>query len=590
VYKNMATDLDLNEFEDFTNFEKKDFDKIYKESFKNYEENSIIKATVIEVSSDTVFLDFGHKSEAKIPLSEFGNKPKIGDEVTVFLVRLEGRNGDPIVSKQKADAILDRKELLNIIKEKEIVEGIVSDVSNKGGVIVKYKSLVGLIPYSIFDTQELSNYTKFLNQKIKFYVEKLKIKDESSKSSKRSNAIEVDFIGNRKRYLLEESNIQRKEFLEKIKQGDILEGTVKTITNYGAFVDIGNGVEALLHIKDISWLRVNNVNDFLKVGEKITVQVLGVEKEKGKISIGLKQLQEEPWSKFIKQFKENDVIKGKVVSITTYGVFVNIIDGVDGLLHISDISWTKNIKNPGEMFKKGDIVEVKIIKIDKVQKRVNLSLKHLLENPWDKVKDKYKEGTKVKGKITNIVSFGLFVELEEGIEALLHLDDISWTEKIKNLNTLYKVGEEIECVVISNDYKKGKIRVSVKHLTEDPWKVIREKFKNGDIIEVEIVKIDETKGLEVKVIDNLIANIPISQIGFGRIDEIRKDLKDNFKIGDKIKVLIIELDAKKRNIKLSIKEYIKKEEKKKVEAFIHKNNKEDTTYTIEDMIKSKKQE
>lgn len=584
----MTTDLDLNEFEDLSNLEKKDFDKIYKESFKNYEENSIIKATVIEVSSDTVFLDFGHKSEAKIPLSEFEKRPLIGDEVFVFLVRLEGKNGDPIVSKQKADAILDRKNLLNTIKEKEIVEGLVTDVI-KGGVVVKYKSLTGLIPYTIFDTVENIDYNKFIGQRIKFYIDKLKVKNNDKPSTnKKTNIIDVDFIANRRRYVLEENNLARKQFFEDKKAGEIVEGIVKTITNYGAFVDIGNGVEALLHIKDISWLRVNNVNDFLKVGDKIKVQILEIDKEKGKISIGQKQLQEDPWSKFIKQFKEDDVVKGKIVSIMTYGVFVNIAEGIEGLLHISDISWTKNVKNPGEMFKKGDIVEVKIIKIDRDKKRVNLSLKHLLENPWDKVKDKYKEGKKVKGKIKNIVSFGLFVELEEGIEALLHIDDISWTEKIKNLNNLYKVGDEIECVVISNEYKKGKIKVSIKHLTEDPWKVLKDKFKNGDIIEVEIVNVNSEKGLDVKVIDNLITNIPLSQISFGRLDEIRKTLNDNFKVGDKIKVLIIELDFKKRNIKLSIKEYIKREEKKKVEAFIH-NNKEDSKYTLEDLIKAKKQ-
>jgi len=583
----MTTDLDLNDFEDLSSLQKKDLDKIYKDSFKNYEENSVIKATVIEVSSDTVFLDFGHKSEAKIPLSEFEKKPSIGDEVNVFLVRLEGKNGDPIVSKQKADAIMDRKNLLTTIKEKEIVEGIVTDVIT-GGVVVKYRSLLGLIPFFNFDLSENVDYKKFIGEKIKFYIEKLKVKDSNKSTNKKSNAIDIDFIANRKRYLLEESNVARKQFFEQAKVDEIVEGIVKTITNYGAFVEIENGVEALLHIKDISWLRVNNVNDFLKVGDKIKVKILEIDKDKGKIAVGLKQLQEEPWDKFIKQFKENDVVKGKVVSLTTYGVFVSIIDGVEGLLHISDISWTRNVKNPSEMFKKGDVVEVKIIKIDNDRKRVNLSLKHLLENPWDKVKDKYKEGTKVKGKIKNIVSFGLFIELEEGIEALLHIDDISWTEKIKNLNSIYKVGDEIECIVIANEYKKGKIRVSVKHLTEDPWKVLKDKFKNGDVIEVEIVSIDDTKGLDVKVIDNLITNIPISQVGFGRIDEIRKSLKENFKVGDKIKVLILELDTKKRSIKLSIKEYIKKEEKKKVEAFIH-NNKEDSKYTLEDLIKSKKQ-
>ena len=251
--------------------------------------------------------------------------------------------------------------------------------------------------------------------------------------------------------------------------------------------------------------------------------------------------------------KLDDVVKGTVTSLTSYGAFVRVFDGVEGLLHISDISWTKNVKNPSELLKKGQQIEVKIIKIDEESKKINLSLKHLLENPWDKVEQKYKLGSKIVGKIKNIAAFGVFIELEEGIDALLHIDDMSWTENVRNPHKKFKVGDEIEAIVIQCDSKTNKIKVGMKQLTDDPWKKIKDNYNNGDLIECVIESIDETKGVFVKVVDDISTCIPLSQLESGRIDEIKAKLNKEYKVGDTIKALVTEINFKTKSIRLSAK-------------------------------------
>lgn len=574
---------------DETNF---DLEQSYKDSFKYLEENSMVKGTVVDISGDTVFLDIGAKSEAKVSVSEFEQKLNIGDVIDIYLVKTEGRSGDPVVSKKKADMIAEKREISRLFKEREPGEGVVTEAKS-AGFIVKYKSVFGFIPFSLFDNSKIEKPETFVGKTVKFYFERLNFKNVQSQNMKkklpgnRKERVEEEFVANRRKVLMEENNVLKLKFLEDKKEGDVVEGEVKNITEFGAFVDLG-GIEALLHIKDISWLKIDKVEDALKTGDKVKVKILSVDKVKGKVAVGLKQTQEEPWDKFIKEMKLNDVVKGTVTSLTSYGAFVRVFDGVEGLLHISDMSWTKNIKNPSELLKKGQQVEVKIINIDEENRKINLSLKHLLENPWDMVEEKYKLGTKIKGKVKNIAAFGVFIELEEGIDALLHIDDISWTESVRNPHKMYKVGDEVEAAIIQCDGATNKIKVGIKQLSDDPWKKLKDNYNNGDLIECEIESIDESKGICVKVIDDVTSYIPLGQLEMARIDEIKAKLNKDYKVGDTLKALIMEINYKTKSIKLSVKEYFKKEENKKVQEFLH-DDKQDDKFTLGDMLKSKNQ-
>ena len=558
-----------------------DFEKAYNESFKSIEENSIVKAKVLDISNDIVFLDFGYKSEGKVPTAEFEKLPKVGDEVDIFVIWLEGRNGEPVVSKKRCDSMIHRNELIKLWKERSLVTGIVREIRNNG-VIVEYKEIKGFIPFSLFDIERREKFDEFLNKEIQFYLERLDLKDIFQQQNKQDRRDE-EFVGNRKKYIYERNNNVKNDFFDQREKGEIVEGVVTGFTNFGAFIDLG-GVSALLRLKDASWVRIINLNDILKKDQKIKVVILNIDKDKKKISVGLKQLQEDPWDKFINNYKVDDVIVGQVVSITTYGVFVKVIDGVEGLLHISDMSWVKKVKNPSELISNGQNLELKIIKIDRENRKVSLSLKHLLENPWQKVSEKYKIGTKVKGKIKNITTFGAFIELEEGIDALIHIDDVSWTESIRDPHKYFKIGDEIEAVVIQSDSKNEKIKISIKDLNSDPWKSVFDKYKNGDIISCIIEKIDEESGIAVKITDDISTFIPLSNIGFGKRQEIKSAINHEFKIGDEVKAVIINMDKDRRKIILSIKEYLKKNERDKVEAFLH-NADEDSKYTLMDARK-----
>lgn len=563
--------------------EKIDFEKAYFESFKDIQEESVIQATVVDISNDIVFLDFGFKSEAKIQCSEFETLPNIGDNIDIYIIRLEGKNGEPVVSKKRCDYLNEKKELLNIWKERKLIKGIIKDVK-KSGVVVEYKNVTGFIPNTLFDFDRNNDLKNYLNKEINFYIEKIYFKDDNFKQNSRKQ--EEEFLGNRKRHLLEKNNQMRDSFFDNKKVGDIVEGTVKSLTDFGAFINLG-GIDALLRNKDASWIRIHDVSEVVSEGQNVEVKILNIDKESRRLTVGLKQLQEDPWEVFLKKYKVDDKIVGSVSSITTYGAFIKIIDGVEGLLHISDMSWIQKIKNPSELIKVGQNLELKILKIDKNNRKISLSLKHLLDNPWDSVKEKYKVGTIVKGKIKSIATFGIFVELEEGIDALLHIDDVSWVETIRNPYEKFNIGDEIEAVVIICDPKSSKIRISIKNMTEDPWKKIKDLYKAGDIITCIIEKIDEEKGLLVKLTDEVSTYIPINQIGLGKKYEVKANLKTSYKINDEIKAIIINLDLKKRRIAISIKEYIKKMEKEKVEAFLH-DIEEDSKFTLKDAIKFKK--
>ena len=574
------------EFDD--NMNGQDMEKAYNESFNEVEENSLIEATVIDVSGDTVFLDFGGKSEAKIATTEFGDsRPKAGDVVTVYLIKQEGADGDPIVSKKKADSIMEKKEVYDLLKNRKCAEGIVKE-ANKNGFIIQYKNLKGFISFRKFDLNKIENPQQYIGKKVGFYVDRVFDDTDSNGKNPKFKRTE-DFSGNRIGFILHERDQKRKEFLDNTNEGDIVEGVVRGIKNFGAFIDLG-GIEALLPIRDISYAHIDKVEDVLKVGDKVTVKILKIKREEGKVSVGMKQALPDPWTQFIEKYKVGDVVKGKVATLTTFGAFITVMDGVEGLLHISDMSWTKNIKSPAELLSKGQQVEVMIIGIDNEAKRFNLSLKHLMSNPWDEAAKKYKVGTTVQCKVKDIVSFGVFVELEDGIDALLHRDDISWNNDVGDLHAKYKAGDKIEAVVIQFDEAHNKIKVGVKQLSGDPWLSASSKCKKGEPVEVTVQAIDPERGVIVAIVENVTTLIPFSQLGIGRIDEIKSTVKDDFKPGDKVKALVLDFDMAKRFVKLSIREYMKKEEFSKIEQYMDNGGNDNASYTIGDALKSKEEE
>ncbi|HBD95656.1 MAG: hypothetical protein A2015_07230 [Spirochaetes bacterium GWF1_31_7] len=558
-----------------------DFKKSLEETFRNYEENTIISATVDSINDEIVYLDFGGKSEAKIPVGEFIARPKVGDVVEVYLVYQEGYDGDPVVSLSKAKQLKEKDELYSLIKNETVLEGDVVEV-RKYGVMIKYGSLHGFVPLALWDVKRTEDSSGIKEKKISFVIDRIAIPRDTG--GKKQLGIKEDFVANRKKALLSGNKQKKSDFFETAKEGDVVKGTVKNITDFGAFIDIG-GVEGLLHIKEISWNKVDAVSDVLKVGDVVDVKIISIKKDKQQIGLGMKYLTEQPWDKFIKEYKVDSVVKGTVTSLMPYGAFVKIIDGVEALLHISDMSWIKNVKHPKELLTKGQSVEVKIQSIDEEHKKINVSLKHLLENPWDIAETKYQVGTKVSGRIKSVTSFGAFVELEEGVDALLYKDEISWTEVVDPVK-FFKEGETIEAEVLQCDVKNNKIKLGVRQLSDDPWKNIPTKLKQDDVVECEIVEVSTEKGLVVKFVNNLNIVIGFQQIAAGRIDEIKQSLASDYKVGNKVNATIRNLDLKKRVIELSIRDYEKAVERKSVKDYLV-TEKDHGKFTLADHMKSK---
>lgn len=565
-----------------------DFEKSIKDTLANVDENTTVKAIVLDINEKegVVFLDVNLKSEAQVPLTDFETKPSIGDAVDVYLIYRESHDGVPVVSLTKARQIKEKENLIDKINSNEPVDGEVVEV-RKYGVLVKYGTLYGLIPFALWDKKRIDDISSIKEKKVSFYIEKpAQKKDVSNGKKGATKEIKEDFIGNRKRVLFEVSKKSKLEFFDKTNVDDVLTGTVKNITDFGAFVEVAPGIEGLLHITNISWNKVTKVEDVLKKGDEVKVKVLSLNKEKNQVSLGLKQLEKMPWDIFLDSYKVDDVVKGSVSSVTTYGAFIKIIDGVEALLHISDMSWTKNVKHPKELLSKGQSVEVKIIAIDPENRKINVSLKHLLENPWKTVETKYPVGSKVKGKVKSTTSFGAFIELEEGVDALLHKDEISWTENNIDPVAYFTIGDEIEVEVILLDMNAGKIKVSLKQLQDDPWKKIPATAKIGDIVECLVKEINMEKGVVVEPYEGFTTVILFSHIAVGRVDEIKASINDRVKVGETVKAIIKEIDMKRRVFFLSIRDLEKMVTAKKVREF--ESDAADSKFTLADMINQKK--
>jgi small subunit ribosomal protein S1 len=535
--------LDLSQLE-------KEIDK----SFGQIEEGALIEGTIIQVDNDFAYLDVGLKSEGKIPLSEFKTKPAIGEKVKIVLENKEGKHGEIIISKRKADYKFLLQDLKNAYENKIPVEGKIVKVI-KGGYSVDLGSgLTAFLPVSKVDINRVEKAEDYIGLESLFYIDRLS-----------ENRGKLNIVVTRRDYLLEQSNKNRDDFFEHIKVGDEVEGVVKSFTSFGAFVDLG-GFDGLLHLNDMSWGHATRPRDYVKKDEKIKLKVARLDPENKRINLSLKHFQEDPWIGFHERYNVNDVVAGHVTKLTDFGAFVEIEEGIEGLVHISELSWVKRIKHPKEVLSIGDAVSVVILGYDTEAERISLGLKQAMENPWDSIGAKYPVGTKIKRPIKKVTNAGAFIELEEGIDAFLHADDISWTKRSKNANSLLKSGEEIETVVIDVVPEEHRIRLGIKQLSDDPWKALEAAYHRGEIQEGEVTGKTEF-GIFVRVsggLEGLIHRNNLTEDKTANVDEIMASIN----VGDKIKATIIEISPEKKRLALSVRDLKIREQQKELHKYM----------------------
>jgi small subunit ribosomal protein S1 len=534
-------------------YDEKEFEmmlKLYERTFNVIKENEVVQGKIVAIHGEDVLIDIGSKSDGRVSVNEFSNQEElvVGNTIEVFLEKIEDKEGQLVLSKKKADSIKMWDRIVDAQKNGTVVQGKCLR-RIKGGFVVELKGLTAFLPGSQIDTKPIRDYDEYVGKMMDFKVIKI------------NNAIENIIVSHK--VLIEESMAgQREELLKTIKKGLVLKATVKAITEFGVFVDLG-GLDGLIHITDLSWGRINHPSDVVKLDQEIEVYVIEFDEEKKRVYLGLKQLQEHPWDNIKDKYKVDDKVTGKVVSLTEYGAFIEIEKGIEGLIHISEMSWTQHITNPGQMVTMGMIVEAQILNIDYENRKLSLGMKQLTPNPWQSLLDKFPVGTKQKGKICNITNFGVFVELDEGVDGLVHISDLSWTKKILDVNDFVKMGEMMDVVILGVDVANQRISLGHKQLIDNPWEHFDDKFKVGTEVECIIVKPIE-KGIIVEIPDGVDSFIPASQISTYPI----KNFGELFKIGDKVNSKIIEFDKTNKKIVLSIIEYFKDKDQKEIDAYV----------------------
>ena len=543
----------------------------YVQSLQPIEEGQMIPGKVIEIDQDYVYVDVGYKSEGKIPTSEFDTTPSMGEIVYVILIRKEGREGQVIVSKRKADEKIFWKDLRKAFDEHLPVKGII-DKKIKGGYEVDLgNDIRAFLPLSKVDIKRPSENADYVGTKSSFFIDRLYAKGKTN------------IVVSRRDWLEQDVKKRRDEFFSKTKIGDTVEGAVKSFTSFGAFVDLG-GFDGLLHINDMSWGHVTRPKDFVKLGEQIQLKVIRLEPEENRINLSLKHFSEDPWNHFEDKYHIGDIVKGKVTKLADFGAFIEIEEGIEGLAHISELSWVKKVKHPKEVLKVGDVVETKILNYDVPQGKLSLGLKQVLPNPWDNIEQRYPVGMRMTRKIVRASPYALFFEIEEGIDGVLHADDMSWTKKIRNATSFAKIDEEIEVMVIGIDAEKGKISLGVKQLSEDPWESVYKAYPKGAVIEGEITNITDF-GLFVKVQSGIEGLIHKVNVADDRAEETANVLS-KYKVGDKVQAVVIEVQPARQKLSLSLKDYARRVQREEMDKYIHDESKSDTV-SLGDIIKDR---
>jgi small subunit ribosomal protein S1 len=521
----------------FTEHQPDEIKKHYEDSVKNFTVDTIIKGRILNIVGDDVLVDIGYKSEGAVPRTDFlpGDPVEPGREIEVFLETIEDESGVIALSKQKADKIRGWERIITNNKEGDVISGrVIRKI--KGGLLVDVGVPV-FLPASQVDVRRVEDIGEFLGKTVECKI--LKIDDKR-----------MNIIVSRRRLLEEQRAEAKTRLLQELKEGDVVEGQVKNIADFGAFIDLG-GIDGLLHITDLSWGRVNHPSEVVRLDQKVKVKILKVDPASERIALGYKQLQKNPWEGIASKFTVNQRVKGKVVNLMPYGAFVELEPGIEGLVHISEMSWTKRINHPSEILQVGETVEVAVLGVDIDKQELSLGLKQTEANPWDQVEEKYKSYQRVLGKVRNTTSYGAFVELEDGVDGLLHINDMSWTKKVVHPNEVVKKGEQVEVVVLSVDKEKKRIALGLKQLTPNPWETsIPEKYRVGNAVKGKITKL----------------------VSFGAFVELEKDLEGLLHIskvdkdaeptglnaGDVLEVKVVKLEPNEGKIGLSLVKVLEK--------------------------------
>ena len=533
----------------------------------------LVEGTVVQVTGDYVYVDIGDKSEGLIPVEEFADElPNVGDKVQSLLT---GHNPNgPVLSKKKADSKRYLKEIQAAWKDKTPVDGKITKIVKSGYEVDLGIDRAAFLPISQADSDKIEKPEDLLGLKSKFYIERLYSDNK------------LNPVVNRRKYLEEQIDTKRDAFFNSVQIGDTVKGTVKSFTSFGAFIDLG-GFDGLLHINDMSWGHVARPKDFVKKGQEIELKVIRLDPAEKRINLSLKHFSEDPWIHFEEKYHVNDIVKGKVTKLTEFGAFVELEEGIEGLVHISEFSWTKKINKPGDMVTVGQEVEAMILGYDIQAGRVSLGFKQATENPWDTIAEKYPVGTKVSGKVVKITNIGAFISLEEGIDGFLHADDISWTKKVKHPGSELSVDQEVEAVVLECDVEARRIKVGLKQLTDDPWKAFAEEYKPGSTLEGEITSITDF-GIFVKAPNGIEGLVNKSNLSDDK-DVPFEEAVTKYKVGDKINVFVVDVKVEKEQVAFSVREYKRKQQRDEISQYMSSANDDgDGAYTLGDMLKSQK--
>ena len=518
-------------------------------SFKEIREGSIVIGRIIEIQPQVVLVDIGYKSEGAIPISEFEDEDiEVGNDIEVLLERLENDEGMVVLSKEKAAHKQNWDKIAKVFHDGGLVKGKVKAVV-KGGLMVNV-GVEAFLPGSQIDIIPPKDLTEYVGNIYEFKI--VKINDERK-----------NIVLSRREVIEAERTEQRQAFLKDVNVGDAVDGIVKNITDFGAFVDL-QGMDGLLHITDMSWGRVNHPSEMLTIAQTIKVQILEVDKEKERVSLGLKQLTPNPWEDIEKRFPVGDHVKGKITKLVPYGAFVEVAEGVEGLIHVSELSWTKRITRPSDVLELGQDVEAVVLGINIEEQKISLGVRQLEPNPWENVESRFPIGSQIKGEVRNLTPYGAFIELEDGIDGMVHVSDLSWTRKINHPSEMLKKGDELQAVVLEIDKESQRISLGLKQLETDPWEEIGKRFNVGDAVKGTVAKI-AAFGAFIQLEDDVDGLVHISQLSEEHVTKV----KEVVNIGDEVEARVIKVDKAERRIGLSIKaaSYSEEQLKKETAAF-----------------------